>query len=273
MIARWPRRGLQLAGVAVALLLLAATIDYALTTAALPEFDPSFEFDPASPALQDPAVAERGRLIDGYGDRVWLYALGLLAVAAALTVAALRATPPEGRRELFTDLGVAGVVCGLAAAVIASGGPALIDNSNQGAVLWVPAAGLLLAAGAGSLILRAGGRVAPAPAGERPADARAAEPLAHGSALGSSQRIVSWAALGLTVLTVVLVVIAHDGRECGVKAPGWSDTLLWISLIAGAAAGICGLAALLARRWVVTLLSIPAPVIALYGIVAATCLS
>lgn len=267
MTRRWPRRGLLLAGAAILALLAGACIDYAVTSSSLPDFDPSFEFDASNPTRKDPADLERSQLIDGYGARVWLYALGIVAVLAALVAAAVRRTPRNRRRELFTDLGVAGVVSAIVSTVLSLWPPDLITSSNQGSVLWVPAALLLVGAAVGSVI---NGPSDPGldPPRVPPEALRSQEPRGGGASL-----YVNWAALLLAAVTVLLTVIGLGQRECGIEAPGWSDSLLVASLFVGLAAALCGIVALLARRWVTALLSIPAPLLAFFGLVAAACLS
>lgn len=267
MTSRWPRRGLLLAGAAIVVLLAAAVIDYALTSAALPDYGPGGD-DPSLPNHLDPVGLERTSLAHDYGIRAWLYMLGGVGVVAALTIAALRAAPTGRRRELFTDLGITGVVCGVVTILVASDEPDLISNSNNGAVVWVPTLALLSAAATGGLIFRARGLRGRSPGDGETSAAPRTRPRGF-----SSIPPVSWAGVVLTALTLVLVLAAGSGRECGVPAPEWSDNAIWASLITGIAAFLFGAMALFSRRWVAALVSIPGPLLALFAMAAAACLS
>jgi hypothetical protein len=103
----------------------------------------------------DPALAERADLRDGYAMRAWVYSVGLVGIALGVTVAALRSAPRARRGELFTDLGVAGVVAGLVAWGISASEPNLIGDASGEGAIWLPAAAMLLVAGTGSVAVRA----------------------------------------------------------------------------------------------------------------------
>lgn len=261
LTARWPRRGLLLAALAIVALLAAAVIDHELTADALPAYD-------SSPAASDPEGIERQRLSHDYGIRAWIYTLAMIAAVAALTVAALRSAAPGQRRELFNDLGIAGVVSGLVCAFVSSDEPSLIASSNNGTLFLIPPAALLISAAAGNLYL--GARTLSGRRSAKPGEARV-----EGTPPSGRRTIlpISLAAVGLTALTLVLVSIGHSGRECGTTAPGWSDATLWLALTAGGLAALCGIVALAQRRWVAALISIPAPLVGLFSVLVAACLS
>lgn len=273
MIRRWPTRALVVAGLVAATILLAATVDHQLTRDSLPEVG---TFTLEHPASSDPAVAERERLRDGFITRAWLYSVGLIITVGLLLTAGLRAAPRERWHELFTDLGVAAVLAlGLASAVSLSG-PVLLDEASK-APIWLPPILMVVAAASGSALTRHGA------GGEYPQQVRAGtRPAGPGPRrppqwLGTGASRVGAIALALVALTSVLLLIGsgHDVR-CGKPTPTWQGIVLLAAVSTGLAAGAVGIAALLARRWVVAMLSIPFPALAAvvaFVTVAGSCLS
>lgn len=266
MMKRWPNQVLLVGGALAFAIIVAALVDYAITTSKLPEYSPSTTGG-------DPEVVERTRLRQGYNDRAWLYSVALVAVVGGAAFAALRATPRERRREIFTDLGVVGVVSGIAAVAILSGEPGLFSDIG-GAMVWLPAGCFLLAAALGTAFTRrsapAPGTAADAPGGGATVGSNATPAIATAS---SGINPVAAMAVGLAALTLILVLIGHSERECGESAPGWSDAMLEIAVLTGLAAGGLGLIALIMRRWLAALVSIPAAALGFFGLLAAACLS
>lgn len=263
---RWPRRGALIAGAVVLAILVAATIDYRHTAGALPEVG---VFTVDHPASSDPAVAERIDLRDGFVQRAWLYSLGLVAAVAALVLAGVRATPRGRRRDLFTDLGVAGVCAFGLALAIAISGPDLLDEATE-APIWLPPVLMLVAAGAGSL-LTSRVDVVEEPRLAEGATRMATAPPGSGGALEPVASRIGWLAAGLSALAVVLLVIgASGGVDCGEPTPAWRGGVLLTALGVSLIVGLCGIVALFVRQWVVALLSIPFPAaIALFAFAAA----
>lgn len=262
VISRWPTRGLVLAGLAVIAILVTAVIDHQLTVDRLPEVGP---FTVDKPANDNPRVAERIRLRDGFLTRAWLYCLGVIATVAAVVVAGLRSAPRVRWHELFADLGVAAVCAlGLASAISISG-PVMLNEARK-ALVWLPPVVMILVAGTGSLLTcRKDGTLAisTGPGGRASGPAQCdlrEESLASLPWIG---RI----AFGFSVLTVALLVVLSAGvadAECGAKAGGWVALVVLGALGSGVAVGGCGVAALVVRRWALSLLSIAFAALALF---------
>lgn len=135
-------------------------------------------------------------------------------------------------------------------------------------MVWLPPILLLLAAAIGTPLTRR------AESGSGPtAPTESAEGSRRGVREWRRPEVLALLALGLTVVTVALLLVAHSGRECGTPAPAWSDLMLWAALLAGLAASVLGLVALTLRRWIAALVSIPAALLAFFGLVATACLS
>jgi hypothetical protein len=179
---------------------------------------------------------------EGFGVRVWIYAVLVLgAVVAATATAAVRR--PAERRTIFANHGTLGVVLGAAHAGLLS----LVDYANVAVPTrpgWTVVAALLLTAAAGGLFARLGPVDPPAPDAEPP-----------------WLRYVGWVALGgVSVFTLVTFVLAGvyietlSGSACGGGEPtargcqsneALSVAALWT---AGGAAAFAALG-LVARRW------------------------
>lgn len=261
---RWPRRALVVAAAAAGAIVAGALVDYAVTSAALPDVAPN-RFEDGR-LLMDPDAAEERRLRDGYITRAWLYATAVVVVLAGLVWTVLRPLPGDRRHAACTDLGVAGVVCLGATWAVMSDEQTLITDERMA---YLPGGAMLLVAAVGSVLTR---RPRSRPAGGLDAPERVVPGTAPGTApVRRPMPPVAWAALGLAALTVVLAVLGHAGRECGDQDSG-SDSLLVLAMLTGLAAGICGVAALFARRWLVALVTIPTPLLAAVALVAAACL-
>lgn len=241
---RWPRRPLAIAAGAFAIVLVAGFVDHALSASGLPDLDP-----PTVRIADDPAFEERTDIREGFGRRVQVYAWALVAIVTALLAVSWRQAPPEGRRDLFADVGVLGVVLGAASLVTAALEPTLLTDGNGEGALAIPPVSMLAIAGVGALVTRLGRGAAPLSV---PAEAKIA--------------------VGLALAAVGLVFVGSLGRECGEPAPGGSDTALSLAFLAGLAAGVFGLISLVRRRWLAALVALPMPLIAGIGILFAACL-
>lgn len=255
---RWPRRLSLLGGALILAVLAAALIDYSVTTSNLPELDPTT-------TGRDPAATERVEARRDYHDRAWLYAVVAVGVMAALVITALRSAPREVRREIFTDLGVAGVAFGVAAAAVVSTEPALFGDVGS-SMVWLPAGSLLAAAFMGTALSK--------PQPSAPSQANGA--VDAGPAVWSSATArlreeprPAVAAMALAALTLLLVVLGNSGRECAEEAPPLADAALFAGAITGLAAAGLGVVALAMRRWVAALVSIPAAALGFLGIALA----
>lgn len=252
---RWPRRGLAWAVGAVAAIVAVGAIDYQLTVDRLPEIGPS-----ATPAADDDDLIERGEIQDGYQARIFVYGLAVLGIVAALVVAALRAAPAARRRDLFADLGAAGVALGLAVAYLEVREPNLLSDASSSLALWMTPIAMVLTAAVGSLSGWLRGE------GEGPEHAGSRGPF-------SSMPKVAIGALVLTFLTYVAIALGHDGRQCGEPKPAGSDELIVAGAWLGIGAGVLGLVSLLKRRWVVALISVLGFLGGLLSAVISACLS
>jgi hypothetical protein len=243
---RWPVRA-RIALAVAGVLLLAAFVDYQLTSGTLPELGPS-----ATP--DDPAFGERDRLADGYVTRAWCYGFPALGAFVVAVVLALRGADERRRRELFTDVGVAGVVVGALAWLASSREPSLLSDSSGGALFALVPVSMLVVAGVGGVSVRVG-------EGGGPSDLVRGMPL------------VAKVAVALAGLTVVAVWAGHSEHECGADNPGWVDAAIFVAVPISLAAAGFGLAALFRRRWIAALVSLPAPILALVSVLAAACLA
>jgi hypothetical protein len=184
-------------------------------------------------------------LEDEFETRLWIYALAALGAVLAGAGVVLTRTAGERRRELFTDLGVAGVLwmlIGFALNLIASDG--LVDLPPQ--PVFYPGVALLVVAGVGTLATRR-----PPPDAERehivPRRFERAVLIAGGASAG----------LALLAAAVILV-----GREdpCAFGPDQWVDDLVGPGLVLAGAGIVCGLVALTQRHWFAAVLMLgPAP--------------
>lgn len=262
---RWPKRVALVGGALLVVALAVALVDYAVTTSRIPEYSPSTTGG-------DPEVVEGTRLREGFNDRAWIYAIAIVAIVGVAASVALRRLPAERRREIFTDLGVAGVVSGIAAVTILSSEPGLFGDIG-GPMVWLPCGCFLAAAAAGSIFTRR-----PAPATGVSVEGGSGEPGHADSPSAGKGRFrgihpVAATAVSLAALTLLLVVLGLSERECGEEAPGWTENTLFAAAITGLAAGGLGVVSLFLRRWVAALVSIPAAALGFFGILAAACLS
>lgn len=262
---RWPRRPLIAAGIVLLAILVIAVVDHTITAASLPEVGP---FTLRHPASSDPDVAERIRLRDGFVTRAWIYALACIATVATLVIVGLRSSPRARWRELFTDLGVAGVSGLGLASVLSLSGPELLDEVSK-APVWIAPVLMVAAAAIGTLLTRR--REEPVPAPEMPAaEGWASVP---GAAPGRMSPPLGRIALGLGAVTVLLVAVlgaTANGADCGDRSGAWVGVVLLGALGGGICVGVCGLVALTVRRWVLSLASVSFAIVALLFAVAET---
>ena len=100
-------------------------------------------------------IERAGDLEDDYPPRAWLYGLGALAAILAGAGVAFVRTDARQRRELFTDLGVGGVLWLLGGSGLAIGADGEIIDVPAKPIFY-PGIALLLVAGAGTLFTRRG---------------------------------------------------------------------------------------------------------------------
>jgi hypothetical protein len=223
---------MAVAAAVVAALVVVGAVDYALTSAEVAEIDARSE-----------GFGRSYLLGDDLDVRCWIYATVALGAMLAATAIAWRRSAPGARRDLFTDLGVAGVVLLLLAffTLFAAGGR--LSPPRQ------PLAML----GTVALVLAAVGTLA-----TRPTDRRQGAPAAGAPqrpAVTAALAYAPWLGLGLTAIAAILCgfVLAENWDPCVDEQPGEIAPLTAATGVAAVGAAICGLACLFRRRWVVAL--------------------
>lgn len=271
------RRRILIGIAAAAIAALAMIVDFTVTEASLDIETPA----PCEPVSDEACNDARNQVFDDRLDRAqelessmetrfWIYSFALVAAALALTAAALRATPREGWREVFTDLGVAGVAWLIAIGLLAFAMDGdFVDAPEPPRYMPMIAMCVVAALGSLGLYLRRSLGDGSEPATTEPGDGR------WTAALGGGRWTAARAGLALTVLTIVLVYVSEEGRsECGVVDPGWTDSALWAAIVSAATAALIGVVCLFQRRWLVALICVTvAPFVALFGMLMAACLS
>lgn len=239
-------------GIVVAAALVAAGVDFALTSASVDPVPATCPV-PGDVACQQARnqqlqarLTDKQELEDDFALRAWAYALAVVAAMAVALRQVLRGRSGQERRRLLTTLGVAGVGLGLlttAALLFATRATLALPTLPA----FLPTLALLATAGVGGLAARG-------PAGPEPR--------------GGLARAALWGGLGCTALTVLVAVVAAiPDSDCGSGdgAPEWAERLYGVIFIPALAAFAFGLLALAVRRWVVALVSIAvSPVVVLF---------
>jgi hypothetical protein len=230
-----------LAGVAIAVLIaLVAAIDFRAAVTDVPAVPPTCvpASDPACQETRNVELLERRdqafELEDDYRSRAWLYGFGALAALLAGAGIAFARTGSGRRREVFTDLGVAGVVwmiAGLVLSIVAEGEIIAVPAKP----IFYPGVALLIVAAAGTLLTR----------GSAPTDEAIEAPATAGG------HVVRVAGFGCTAIAVALaaIIFSDSSDPCLDHVPDWVDTLVTITWIAAGLAALAGLASLVQRRW------------------------
>lgn len=279
------RRLRLLLGLAIAVLVAGVmVVDFAITKRSVPEL-PRLECGPASPPDCQAQVREqldlRGRvgteLEEALGDRFWLYSLALIGAAATLVIVSLVMTPRTGWREVFTDLGVAGVGWFLVAVVLTftlAAGDESLDP--RGYPLFAPAGAMIAVAAVGSCLTYFSWQrteTIGTQAAEESVPLGSSESVDRAGTRVGSSPLPSRLGLGLTALVVALSVVATEQSSCGDQVPGWVETLLNQTPILALAAVAFGLAALFQRHWAAALICITVgPTFAFFALLFAACL-
>ena len=244
-------------------------IDFSITSGKVPEV-------PAPCNVPGDAICEEERneefdarferafeLEEDFKKRAGFYGGAALVAVLIGLVVALRRTEPSARREVFTDLGVASVIGLGAGLILAAGGSSLIQTPTK-AVLYPPLA-LLAVAAIGTLATRR-------PPAERaePADVDRDEQPVDREPIGP----VVYAGFALTAAAVLTALISFSGRDdpCVEAVPGWVESVAMVALVLAGLAAICGIASLIARRWMSALVMLAVgPVFALLAVVGTVC--
>lgn len=256
------------AGIAVVAVAIVGIADFSITSGKVPEV-------PAPCEVPGDAVCEEQRneefdarldraseLEDGFDQRAWFYGGAALAAVLIGLVVALRRTERSARREVFTDLGVASVVGLGAGLILAAGGSSLIETPAK-PVLYPPVV-LLAVAAIGTLATPRPQAKQPESADDRDGDTADSEPSGP----------IVYAGLALTAAAVIAALVSFSGRDdpCVEDIPGWVGTLATLALILAGLAAICGLASLIARRWMAALVMLAAgPAFALLALAGTVC--
>ena len=197
-------------------------------------------------------------LEDGFESRAWLYGLGALAAVLIGAGISYSRTSVERRRDLFTDLGVAGVlwlIAGFALGLFGADGLVAIPTKP----VFYPGIALLAIAGIGTLTTP---KSPPGMKRERAPGLQRA---------GQAVRVAGFGLAGIAVVMAV-VILAGRGDPCVTTTPGWVEDLVVLGLIAAVGAIVCGFIELAQRRWLTALLLlIPGPFAILVAGLSTTC--
>ncbi|HEX2450130.1 MAG TPA: hypothetical protein VHJ69_03270 [Gemmatimonadales bacterium] len=277
-----------LVGVALcAAILVFATGDLLHTESRLPDAGGSCRESDATcrnARLSEQLARDRAAepLQDQYDTRAWVYAFGILAIAALTVAYRLRTTRRREWLRIFTNVGVAGVWLGIGAVVLL-----LVTDGSSVApppapLLMVPVI-LLVAAAAGSLMGRSEGWAVPAQAnGVREVFVEAGRVAIDIGTAGRVRRsrmeelagLLSLATLSLTALTclfALVFVLAQPGCDASASPPDWTNPVDSVAAVTAIAAMAAAVGALLLRRWVVALVGLTICPVAVLFVLASTC--
>jgi hypothetical protein len=260
-------RGPLLIAVAVALAILAvAAVDFRSVVDDVPEVPPGCESEGYSSICeQQRQVAFEERLDrafdleDEFRSRAWLYAVAAFATILVAAAFSWARTAPGRRRELFTDLGVGGVVWLLGGFVLnILAGDELIELPQQ--PIFYPGVGLLVVAGIGTLATRRPPEPEPEPEERRPAQR-----------VGRGMLIAGYVFAGAAIV-IAAVILAGNGDPCAFGVDQWVDDLVGPGLLVAGGAILCGLVALAQRHWIAALLMLgPGPFAVLIAALSTAC--
>lgn len=260
----YSRRPLLIAAAVVALILVVAIVDFRAVVADVPAVPPGCESEGFSSVCEqqrqvvfEERLDRAFELEDEFRSRAWLYALAAFVAILIAAAFAWARTAPDRRRELFTDLGVGGVVWllgGLVLNIVA--GDEFIELPSQ--PIFYPGIGLLAVAGVGTLATR------------RPPEAEVAEPR-PAQRVGRGLLIAGYA-FAAAALAIAAVILAGIGDPCAFGVDQWVDDLVAPGLIVAGGAILCGLAALAQRHWIAALLMLgPGPFAVLIAAFSTAC--
>ena len=252
-----------LVGAAIAVLItLVATIDFRGVVDDIPPVPPTCvpatdqECNDARFVDLQARLSRADELEDDYAPRMWLYGLGALAAVLAGAGVAFARAGPGSRRDLFTDLGIGGVIWMLAGLGLIIGADSELLDPPAGPIFY-PGIALLAIAGAGTLLTRRG----------EPGAATSREPPRGGVAV----RVIGF---GCTAIAAVAAAIVFtDGTDtCAGSLPDWANTLMTISWIAAGLGVLAGIASLIQRRWMAALVMLAVgPFCALFAALSTVC--
>jgi hypothetical protein len=221
-------------------------------------------------------------LQDQYDTRAWVYAFGILAIAALTVAYRLRMTRRREWLRIFTNLGVTGVWLGIGAVALLL----LTDGSSvappPAPLLMVPVI-LLVAAAAGTLMGRSEGWAEQGQAnGVREMFVEAGKLAIHIGTAGQVRRSrmeelggwLSLATLSLTALTclfALVFVLAQPGCDASASPPHWTNPVDSVAAVTAIGAMAAAIGALLLRRWMVALVGLAICPVAVLFVLASTC--
>ena len=272
-----------------ALILVIAAVDLAHTVSRLPDVSTA-DCGPEHSSCVNAQLSERVArdraaepLQDQFNSRAWIYTFAILATTAVAVAFSLRSNPRREWPRIFTNLGVIGVWLAIAvviALLATDGDPVTVPASPA---LTLPVI-LVIVAAAGTLLGRSEGWAEQSQGdGVRDRVIHLGKIAIHIGTVGQVKRsrmeklgrLITYAALGLSGLTLLLALILTTAGQpdCrGGEGPaGWTDAIdsvVAVTAIGGIAAGVAGL---LMRRWVVALISLVVCPISLLVVLASTC--
>ena len=248
---RYYRQPVLLGALVAVIAIIAGAVDFALTADRVPDVpapcEPPSTFCEEERSEEFEARIDRAiELEDGFEGRAWLYGIGALAAVLIGAGFAYARTSADRRRELFTDLGVVGVlwlIAGFAVSLFGVDGMIAIPTKP----LFYPGIALIVIAAIGTL-------ATPKPLpGVKPQRPPAVERA------GVAVRVAGFALAGVCVAMAAVILAGRDD-PCVATSAGWVEDLVAPGLIAAVGAIVCGIVVLTQRRWLSALLMIvPGP--------------
>ncbi|HSD24703.1 MAG TPA: hypothetical protein VLB79_10285 [Solirubrobacterales bacterium] len=280
--------GQTLIGVALCAAILAfAAADLIHTESRLPDAGASCrESDTAcrNTELSEQLARDRAAepLQERYDTRAWLYAFGILAIAALTVAYRLRTTSRRQWLRIFTNLGVAGVWLGIGAVVLLLATDGSSVSPPPAPLLMIPVI-LLVAAAAGTLMGRSEGWAEQGQAnGVREMLMQAGRFAIDVGTAGQVRRsrmeeLAEWLSLAtrsltaLTCLFALVFVLAQPGCDASASPPDWTNPVDSVAAVTAIGAMAAAVGALVLRRWVVALAGLVICPVAVLFVLASTC--
>jgi hypothetical protein len=221
-------------------------------------------------------------LQDRYDTRAWLYAFGILAIAALTVADRLRTTSRREWLRIFTNLGVVGVWLGIGAVVLLLATDGSSMSPPPGPLLMIPVI-LLVAAAAGTLMGRSEGWAEQGQAdGVREMFMQAGKLVIDIGTAGQVRRsrmeeLAGWLSLAtvwltaITCLFALVFVLAQPGCDASARPPDWTNPVDSVAAVTAIGAMAAAVGALMLRRSVVALVGLVICPVAVLFVLASTC--
>jgi hypothetical protein len=234
--------------------------------------------------LSDQLARDRAAepLQDQYDTRAWVYAFGILAIAALTVAYRLRTAPRREWPRIFTNLGVAGVWLGIGAVLLLLATDGSSVAPPPAPLLMVPVM-LLVAAAAGTLMGRSEGWAVQGQGdGVREMFLQAGKLAIHIGTAGQVRRsrieeLAGWLSLltlaltALTCLFALVFVFAQPGCDASASPPDWTNPVDSVAAVTAIGAMAAAVGALVLRRWIVALIALVTCPVAVLFVLASTC--